>query len=81
MAEKPVNNKESKTADSITSDAESVPTMSSIGMDSSSFQLTVEKLNEKNYRVWAQSIKLVVDGKGKLGYLTGEKKQPTETNF
>lgn len=81
MAEKPLNNKESNTADSITSDAESVPTMSSIGMDSSSFQLTVEKLNEKNYRVWAQSIKLVVDGKGKLGYLTGEKKQPTETNF
>ena len=32
--------------------------------------LTIEKLNGKNYREWAQAIKLVIDGKGKLGLLT-----------
>ena len=44
-----------------------------------SFPLTVEQLQGKNYRVWAQSIKLLVDGKGKLGYLTGEVLKPTST--
>ena len=32
--------------------------------------LTIEKLNSKNYREWAQAIKLVIDGKRKLGLLT-----------
>ncbi|KAJ9673002.1 hypothetical protein PVL29_026326 [Vitis rotundifolia] len=40
--------------------------------DNSPLHLTVEKLNDKNYREWAQAIKLVIDGKGKLGFLTGE---------
>ena len=39
---------------------------------SPNFQLIVEKLDEKNFQQWAQSIKLVIDSKGKLGYLTGE---------
>ena len=35
---------------------------------------------------WAQSVRLVMDGKGRLGYLTGEVKQPaagdpTEKNW
>ena len=47
---------------------------------SNAFQLTVHKLNGKNYLEWAQSVKLVIDGKGKLGYLTGETKQPAETD-
>ncbi|XP_022883460.1 tRNA threonylcarbamoyladenosine dehydratase 2, partial [Olea europaea var. sylvestris] len=52
-------------------------TMGSTGVENTSFQLTVEKLNGKNFREWTQSIKLVIEGKGKLGYLTGETKKPT----
>ncbi|RVW74527.1 hypothetical protein CK203_053785 [Vitis vinifera] len=45
--------------------------MGSVGaFDNSPLHLTVEKLNGKNYREWAQAIKLVIDGKGKLGFLT-----------
>ena len=33
--------------------------------DNSSLHLTIEKLNGKNYREWAQAIKLAIDGKGK----------------
>ena len=33
--------------------------------DNSPLHLTVEKLNGKNYREWAQAIKLVIDGKWK----------------
>ena len=40
--------------------------------DNSPLHLTVEKLNNKNYREWAQAIKLVIDGKGKLRLFTGE---------
>ena len=36
----------------------------------------VHKLNMKNYLKWAQSMKLTIDGKGKLRYLTGEVTQP-----
>ncbi|RVW36141.1 Retrovirus-related Pol polyprotein from transposon RE1 [Vitis vinifera] len=38
--------------------------------DNSPLHLIIEKLNDKNYREWAQAIKLVIDGKGKLGLLT-----------
>ncbi|KAF3636645.1 hypothetical protein FXO37_25356 [Capsicum annuum] len=40
------------------------------------FQLTSHRLNGKNYLEWAQSIKLAIDGRGKLGHLTGETKKP-----
>ena len=39
-------------------------------ISNSPLYLTIEKLNGKNYREWAQAIKLVIDGKGKLGLLT-----------
>ena len=42
--------------------------------------LTVEKLNGKNYKEWAQAIKLIIDGKGKLGFLIGETWRPPLTN-
>lgn len=42
------------------------------GYENSSIQLTVEKLNKKNYRKLTQSIQLVIEGKWKLGYLNGE---------
>lgn len=54
---------------------ETIPNIGPNGIDSSSFQSTVEKLN---FREWAQSIQLIIDGKGKIGYLTGEvRKQPS----
>ena len=43
-----------------------------------SFHLTIHKLNGKNYVAWAQSVKLVIDGKGKLGHLTGELVRPAD---
>ena len=60
--------------------SEAMSTFGSNGADNSSFQLTVEKLNGKNYLEWAQSIKLVIDRKGKLGYLTGETRKPPSTD-
>ena len=41
-----------------------------------SLQITVHKLDGSNYLEWAQSVKLVIDGRGKIGHLTGEIKQP-----
>lgn len=68
------------TSESVTSETEMTPTMSSIGIDNSSFELMVEKLDGMNYREWAQFIKLV-DGKGKIGYLIGDTKQPTDAKI
>ena len=48
------------------------------GVENFPIQLTGHKLESKNYLERAQSIKLVVDGKGKLGYLTGEAKKPKQ---
>lgn len=75
MAEFPANN-----TGSIISDIEA-EVHSSIGsnaFESSSFQLIVEKLNRKNFRKWAQSIKLIIKERGKLGYLIGETKKPAD---
>jgi hypothetical protein len=38
-----------------------------------SMQMTSNKLDGKNYFAWSQFVKLYFTGKGKLGYLTGEK--------
>ncbi|RVW33675.1 hypothetical protein CK203_037224 [Vitis vinifera] len=55
--------------------------MGSVGaFENSSLHLTVEKLNGKNYREWAQAIKLIIDEKGKLGFLTDETRQPPPTD-
>ena len=48
--------------------------------DNSPLHLTVEKLNNKNYREWAQAIKLAIDGKGKLRLFTGETQWPPPTD-
>ncbi|XP_073128544.1 uncharacterized protein [Henckelia pumila] len=50
------------------------------GLDHSSVHFTIHKLNGKNFLEWAQSIKLVIDGKGRLGYLTGETKEPEKND-
>ena len=38
----------------------------------SALYLTVTKLNGHNYLEWAQSVKLAIDGRGKMGHLTRE---------
>ena len=48
--------------------------------DNSPLHLTIKKLNGKNYKEWVQAIKLVIDGKGKLGLLTGETRRPPPTD-
>ena len=48
--------------------------------NNSPLHLAVEKLNGKNYREWAQAIKLIINGKGKLGFLTGETQRPPPTD-
>nr|XP_016452871.1 PREDICTED: uncharacterized protein LOC107777375 [Nicotiana tabacum] len=56
----------------------SVEDMVTQGGDSShmSFQLTSHRLNGKKYLEWAQSVKLAIDGSGKLGHMTGETIKP-----
>lgn len=66
-----------------------IPTKSEIDSDSKSnlstsshnSPFTVEKLNGRNFKEQAQSLKLIIDVKGKLGYLTGEITKPVATNF
>ena len=48
--------------------------------NNSPLHLTVEKLNDKNYREWAPAIKLVINKKGKLWFLTGETWRPSPTD-
>lgn len=42
--------------------------------------ITSHRLNGRNYLEWSQSLKLAIDGRGKLGYLTGEVKQIKESD-
>lgn len=53
--------------------------MNSRGYDNSSIQLTIEKINGKNYYEWTQSIQLVIKGKGKLGYLNSKTEEPASS--
>ena len=64
MAETATNSRGSITVEAHDGETEAIFTMSSNGLDNSSFQFTVEKLNEIFFREWAQSIKLVIDEKG-----------------
>lgn len=78
MADIPINSKGSMSTEPSNSETEATSIMESHSPDNSSFHLTVEKLNGRNYRKWAQSIKLIIDGKGRIGYITGETKKPTD---
>ncbi|XP_073148813.1 uncharacterized protein [Henckelia pumila] len=48
------------------------------GNDLSALQITSHRLNGRNYLQWAQSVKIVICGRGKLGYLTGELQSPSQ---
>ncbi|KAK2414048.1 putative mitochondrial protein [Trifolium repens] len=44
----------------------------------SSPKIDIPKMNGNNYNEWAQTVRLVLDGKGKLGFLTGAVAEPAE---
>lgn len=46
----------------------------------SSMLITEHRLNGRNYMEWSQSVKLAIDERGKLAYLTGEIKQMKESD-
>lgn len=50
MAENMKRGKKSTTLESVNSEVESLSVMSPFGLDNSSFQFTVKKLNGKDYR-------------------------------
>ena len=51
-------------------------TQSSIS-NSHSIQITSICLNGDNFLRWSQSVHMYIHGRGKIGYLTGDKKEPT----
>ncbi|KZV23338.1 hypothetical protein F511_02239 [Dorcoceras hygrometricum] len=50
------------------------------GSDMSSLQITTYRLNGRNYLQWAQSVKIVICARGKLGFLTGDLPPPATTD-
>ena len=56
MIEAAINNKGLVTSENSASETSAISTMGSNGLDKSSFQLTMEKLNGTNICKWAQSI-------------------------
>ena len=45
-----------------------------------SLQITAHRLNGKNYLQWSQSVNIVICGRGKFEYLTGEANAPAATD-
>ena len=68
--EKPINSKTQNTPSSSSMEISQPSTVHS------SMLITRHRLTGQNFLEWAQSVKLAIDGKGRLGYLTGEVKQP-----
>ena len=50
------------------------------GGDCHSIQITSFRLNGSNYFRWSQSVQMYICGKGKMGYLTGDHKEPDDSN-
>ncbi|XP_024031744.1 uncharacterized protein LOC112094601 [Morus notabilis] len=46
--------------------------------DSHFIQITTIRLNGENFLRWSQSVRMYIRRRGKIGYLTGEKKEPTQ---
>lgn len=56
------------------------PVLSSLsGSDVSTMQIITHRLNGRNYLRWAQSVKIVICARGKLGFLIGEFPAPAKT--
>ena len=47
---------------------------------SHSIQITTIRLNENNFLIWSQFVRMYIRGRGKLGYLTDDIKEPAKTN-
>ena len=48
--------------------------------DHHSIRITTIKLNGDNFYRWSLSVRMYVRGHGKIGYLTGEKKESVESD-
>ena len=48
--------------------------------ESHSVQITIIRLNGDNFLRWSQSVRMYIKGRGKIGYLTGEKTAPAEVD-
>ncbi|XP_024024274.1 uncharacterized protein LOC112092395 [Morus notabilis] len=68
----------------VSSSTTSDPVTSSVVAQSfgevSSLQIMNHKLNGKNFLQWSQSVLMVIRGRGKIGYITGEVWRPDTTN-
>ena len=53
------------------------PTIQPSQSDSHSAQITNIRLNGDNFLRWSQSVRMYIRGRGKIGYLTGDKPAPT----
>jgi hypothetical protein len=47
---------------------------------SSSLKVNIPKMNGNNYNEWAETVRLVLDGKGKLGFFTGVVAEPAQVD-
>ncbi|GAV63787.1 UBN2_3 domain-containing protein [Cephalotus follicularis] len=61
---------------SVTSETVQAPVVSQSFGEGSSLQITIHKLNGKNFLQWSQSVLLVIQGRGKIWYITGKVQQP-----
>ena len=48
--------------------------------ESHSVQITTIRLNGDNFLRWSQSVRMYIRGRGKMGYLTGEKTAPAKAD-
>ena len=64
-----------ETSNNSTDSIQATPTQNSIS-ESHSVQITTICLNGENFLRWSQSVHMYIHGRGKIGYLTGEKKEP-----
>lgn len=56
--------------------AVAVPTKMPATQPTHSVQITTIRLNGDNFLRWSQSVRMYIRGQGKIGYLTGDKKEP-----
>ena len=52
--------------------------LSTSNSHSHSVQITTIRLNENNFLRWSQSVQMYIKGRGKIGYLTDNTKEPTK---
>ncbi|KAL4340125.1 hypothetical protein GQ457_08G032140 [Hibiscus cannabinus] len=75
----PLNPTSSQTEVTSTNLPDLPPGSSPSSNDSPSPVVTCYQLTGDNYLEWSQSVKIFLSGRGRLGYVTGTKEQPTST--